>query len=171
MKTLVTDPCYIISDKDWQEMCVKTDAYIKKNHLGNGSWSPYFEKLVQKRLRQVSRDKKAVVGGTGFGDWTNKMVGQEGKILTIDFYADSGMVCVVKDTDQLKGYMNDNNDTLPLGGASILDLPKTATYKLDYTNPHWTVVTIFTRLGELIARSLTQQEWEEDLASEAEEEE
>ena len=138
MKTIiVTDPCYILDDKTWDE-------------LGNKyGWDDEFVDKLGEKLREISGDDKAVVGTTGFGDWENEIAGHS-------FYADSGLVCVVKETEALKDYLK---ELLPLGGAARLEVPEDAFYELNFMNPHWTKVIIWEDgFKKKIAESLDEEE-------------
>ena len=127
-KIFVTDPCYIIGEDDWGEMCEMADA-------SQEDWQDCFESLVQSSLRRISGDEKAVAGRTGFGDWTNEIDGKP-------FCADSGMVCVVENTDLLKQYMDDEKCAFAPGTMAYLEVEDDASYEIDRTNPKWSVVKI-----------------------------
>ena len=140
MKTvIVTDPCYIIKDGEWDDAC----KYCSKDNTGVEGNKEFdnFKDFIQNLLRTVSGDQLAVADETGFGDWVNEIGGQK-------FYADSGMVCVVELTDKLKNYMADNGINLPMGVAYI-DVDSSATYEIDTSDRDWSVVKIKSR-GETI---------------------
>lgn len=140
MKTvIVTDPCYIIKDGEWDDAC----KYCFKDNTGVEGNKEFdnFKDFIQNLLRTVSGDQLAVADETGFGDWVNEIGGQK-------FYADSGMVCVVELTDKLKNYMADNGINLPMGVAYI-DVDSSATYEIDTSDRDWSVVKIKSR-GETI---------------------
>lgn len=87
-KYIITDPCYLLDDKIWQECC-------NVGALPNGGWdNEAFNQKVAQELTKLS-GTKAYACHTGFGDWSNKLSGPniEGDGV---FYADSGMVCVCK---------------------------------------------------------------------------
>lgn len=128
-KLLVTDPCYLISDEEWAGMC---NACFKAGEEDNGIKK--FAQQVQDLLRIISGDQKAVADDTGIGDWVNKIDGQM-------FYADSGMVCVVEDTEKLRGYLDKYKIILPLGVARV-EVEDDAMYKIDRKDPTWSVVEI-----------------------------
>lgn len=130
-KVLVTDPCYLISDKDWSGVC---DLCFKKDGEEDKALEK-FNEMITELLRLNSGDKKATADRTGFGDWENSIGGKM-------FYADSGMVCVVEDTEKLEKYLTDEGMTLPTGVA-ILEVEDDATYDIDTENPHWSVVKIY----------------------------
>lgn len=135
MKTaLVTDPCYLISDREWSEICESTlKGEDDTSQLGD------FRRSVQELLKVISGDSSAVAEYTGFGDWVNEIDGQT-------FYADSGMVCVVENTPKLKEYLEKEGIVLPLGVAYI-EAEDNARYEIDKSNPNWSVVKILDRRG------------------------
>lgn len=136
---LITDPCYIIKDKEWDELC--------NRHLGEDAQEGDFEQALSKRLQEISGDKKAIVGNTGFGDWDNMIDGQS-------FYADSGLVCVVEETKALRNYIG--GEPYPLGGVARIKVPESAFYELNFMNPRWTKVIIWDGFDKKIAESLDE---------------
>lgn len=117
MKIVVTDPCYIFSEKEWIK-------YVRDNPNDN----KLSEKL-SKALREISGDKKAVVAPTKIGDWANAMRGEG--IIEGDFAADSGMVCVVELTDKLFDYWAKNGSAVAPGCVARLEVPDSAFYELN----------------------------------------
>lgn len=128
-KLLVTDPCYLINESDWSGMC---DACFGKDEGDEGFKK--FKSQVQELLRVISGDQKSVADDTGIGDWVNNIDGQM-------FYADSGMVCVVEDTEKLHQYLDKYRIILPLGVARVT-VEDDAMYKIDTHDPNWSVVEI-----------------------------
>lgn len=140
MKYLVTDPCYILSNDDWREVCDIADKA--------GDWTEAFNNACADKLREVSGDKRADACGTGYGDWSNRLFGMSGRatILCNDFYADSGMVCVVEVTDQLEKYLaNNDHDMESLAAVVESDEPLEGVF--DCENTSWTVVRLVTVNG------------------------
>lgn len=128
MKTIiVTDPCYILTNRDWDGLCKK---YLSNSDDGLVE----FRNQVQKVLRIISGDEKALADDTGYGDWVNSIDGQM-------FYADSGMVCVVEYTDKLKKYLEKEDIMLPTGVAYV-ETGDDVTYRIDRKNPEWSRVII-----------------------------
>lgn len=138
-KVIVADPCYIISDKEWDGAC--RYCFKSKTDDDQDEELQNFENFIQNLLRTISGDDKAVADSTGFGDWSNQIDGQT-------FYADSGMVCVVEDTDKLEKYLNKNDIELPIGVAYV-NIEDDATYQIDTSNPNWSVVKIKSRNKEI----------------------
>ncbi len=142
-KIIVTDPCYLITNEDW-------DKLIKEAEQDSGeNWIDCFDKIVTKYLVKVSGDSYAVAGSTGFGDWMNEIDGME-------FGADSGMVCVVENTANLKQYIKDNNISILPGLSALIPVDDDATYEIDQSNPHWSVVRIHS--GNEMIESLAPEE-------------
>ena len=130
MKTvIVTDPCYLITDRDWSGMC---NECFNKEQGDDGLVK--FRDRVQELLRVISGDETAVAGDTGFGDWQNEI---DEKM----FYADSGMVCVVELTEKLEKYMEKWN-VHPSLGVAYLTVYDDAKYRIDTTDPQWSVVWV-----------------------------
>lgn len=86
MKVKVTDPCYVIDTKEWDEICDKAASMP-------GDWSENFNQIVTEYLREKTGKDWAVAGDTGYGDWSNHMSGES--VVKAGFYADAGMWCVV----------------------------------------------------------------------------
>ena len=143
MKILVTDPCYLISNDDWDNLCEMTNQEVKSTDVEE--WCKRFSENVTSRLVLISGDSKAVADNTGFGDWANEIGGKP-------FYADAGMVCVVKCTDALKEYMDKDMEP-PIIGLAILEVPDDAYYEIDTENPEWSVVKIYNSDGDLLYKS------------------
>ena len=134
MKTIiVTDPCYLITNKDWDGLC---NSYLKGN-----KGLDKLKEMVQEVLRVISGDDKALAGETGFGDWENAIDGCE-------FYADSGMVCIVENTNKLIKYLEKEKIMLPLGVAYV-EMEDDVTYQIDTSNPEWSIVRLKDSKGEI----------------------
>lgn len=120
---VVTDPCYILSQKEWLDLV--------KNHAGNDD---EFSLKVTEKLIEISGDSKAVAGPTKVGDWTNSMTYKDGvcEILDKDFAADSGMVCVVEMTDKLSDYWIKNGSSVADGCVARLIVPSASFYELNF---------------------------------------
>lgn len=133
---IVTDPCYLISNEDW-------DKLIKEAEQDSGeNWINCFDNIVAKYLIKISGDSHAVAGSTGFGDWVNEIDGQE-------FGADSGMVCVVENTKELQSYLEKNKISILPGLSALVSVNDSATYEIDRTNPYWSVVKINSTIESL----------------------
>ena len=128
-KYIITDPCYILPDNVWVECLNKTHA----------ASSPFdnnmFMSLVEKALSEYT-GAKAFVNITGCGDWSNILWNQECEPVG-EFRADSGMVCIVKCTNEIK----DKIKSIPHCGA-IFETDGEITVKFNTDNPTWTVIKI-----------------------------
>ena len=153
MRVIVTDPCYILSNEAWDVLCKETDKEVKADWK---QWSVVFREKVQKLLRKISKDHNALADDTGFGDWSNYMSAIDNtKVEQHDFVADSGMVCIVKDTPQLQEYLKQNDIVIPpLGCYAELKVPNDSVYEIDKTDPGWSVVRIKDVNGNQIAWSI-----------------
>lgn len=112
MKVKVTDPCYVISNEAWDELCGKASQADAEGK----NWSEAFEGFVEEYLQEKTGVKWATAGGTGYGDWGNSMSGEAVK--KADFFADAGMWCVVP-----YEFM-ERDDMDPQNGAAILEFDK-----------------------------------------------
>ena len=128
----ITDPCYLISEEDWDELLHKADKEVTSE-----AWGKKFDEAVTNFLRNKFNDKKAVAGSTGFGDWENSINGR-------GFAADSGMVCVCQVTDELKHYMNDNRLEMNPLCVATMRVHDDTTYEIDQSNPRWSLVKVKT---------------------------
>jgi hypothetical protein len=82
---IVTDPCYILDSDTWSNICNQ----CKDEDFYNGT----FNQLVADELTKLT-GSKAYVSQTGFGDWSNTLIGKV--VNDGNFCADAGMVCVCK---------------------------------------------------------------------------
>lgn len=127
-KIVVTDPCYIMSEEDW-DACVKEAEQCETEH--KAEWRDAFDAAVCKKLEEIS-GHKAYATDTGFGDWNNCIAGQ-------DFCADTGMVCVCYLTESMK----DKLDSYPNQNlAAIIDVEGDISVGFDCSRSDWTVVEI-----------------------------
>lgn len=133
---IITDPCYLISDEDWDKLIEEAEQESGEN------WISCFDNIVVKHLVKISGDSRAVAGSTGFGDWVNEIDGQE-------FGADSGMVCVVENTKELQGYLEKNKISILPGLSASVSVNKGATYEINRSNPYWSVVKIHSTIESL----------------------
>lgn len=127
-KIVVTDPCYIMSEEDW-DACCKEAEQRRDEH--KQEWEEAFDEIVSRKLTELS-GHKAYATSTGFGDWNNEIGGQE-------FCADSGMVCVCYLTESMK----DKLDSYPNQNlAAIIDVEGDISVGFDCSRSDWTVVEI-----------------------------
>ena len=128
-RVVITDPCYLIDNEDWDRLIDECEAQHKKN------WFDFFGEKVATFLKDVSGDNLAVADKTGFGDWTNE-------IDEVEFGAESGMVCVVEYTRDLQKYLEKNNISIIPGLAALIPVDDKAVYEIDTNDPCWSVVRI-----------------------------
>lgn len=142
---IITDPCYILSDTVWQNICksCKDDDYY------NGT----FDNKVTEELNKLANTTTAKASTTGFGDWDNCIHSDnptEANIIQPDFFADSGMVCVVEYNDNIKQALKDkDNDHLTdedKGGAAVIEIQDDSDIdiEMDTSDTNWTQVKIST---------------------------
>lgn len=142
-RMIITDPCYLISDRDWQGLC---NAYLEKQD----DYSKFVEMLTQV-LRVISGDEKAIIDATGFGDWSNEIADK-------DFYADSGLVCVVEHTKKLDKYLDKENIGFRPDLSAEIEYEVEQSRQIDTSNPEWSVVRLI--LDDEIVCSLEAEEVE-----------
>jgi len=139
-KYLITDPCYLISERDWDKL------------LDNLPFSEFSNRVKTFLLKLCP---VAEVADTGVGDWVNEIIPiNETKIskLSPQFAADSGMVCFVEDSKALMDYMAKNDLGFPLHCVATLYSKEPLVCEMD-TSEDATVVRVKTPSGELVAIS------------------
>lgn len=128
---IITDPCYITKDGDYERTNFGNDLNIL-------NFSTY------------------LVADTGFGDWSNHITTDKGKLLG-EFCADSGQVCVVLE-QELKEY---NPDFFI--DYSVYTYTKVEDFegeiKIDESCDWWTVVR---GKGNINFTSDLPENWDED---------
>lgn len=115
---IITDPCYLLSDDQW-------DEYLNKEMTGV-TLVEYFKSLGF---------TKVVGGDTGVGDWCNEIKDSKEVILG-QFTADAGMLVAVasKELEKLGGITQTEFIRLLRNGC-IAEIPDfTGTVELNYTN-------------------------------------
>lgn len=130
---IVTDPCYVLPNKTWDEICEHYTTDVE------------FIKLVTQELNKLAGTTNALAANTGFGDWSNTLSStNDSKIIRHDFFADSGTVCVVEYNDNIKSAIEENkNDYLiDYGGMALIKTKGDVKIKMDTSDKSWTVVQI-----------------------------
>ena len=145
---VVTDPCYIMSEADWDACCKEAEARQDEHKQ---EWSEAFNEIVSRKLTALS-GHEAYATDTGFGDWNNDIDGQA-------FCADSGMVCVCYLTEDMEARLNEypNQDL-----AAIIEVEGEIKVEFNYDHPDWTVVTIEDEAGNHYQSFVPIDEEEED---------
>ena len=138
-KYIITDPCYILPDATWSDIC----SQCKNEDFYNGT----FDRLCTEALNKLAGTKNAVASATGYGDWSNCMhCSNDDKIIQSDFFADSGMVCVVEYNDKIQQALKDKqNEKLvdkDKGGAALIETEGEVKITMDTRDSQWTVVEI-----------------------------
>lgn len=135
---VITDPCYIIDDNTWSNVC---------NECFDDSPEQYenFNKRITQELNKLAGTTNAIAVETGFGDWSNSIHATNGhKVLQSDFFADSGMVCVVEYNDKTKqAFVEQNNEKLiERGGCALIETEGDVIIKADTSDKNWTIIEI-----------------------------
>lgn len=132
---VITDPCYILPQHMWEEACKVLDD--TNSSLQN------FNNKVTELLNSYAETKDAVACRTGYGDWTNsfsKKDDEEDQIKYQDFCADSGMVCVVEYTENIKKTFDKEN--FKRGCAALIETHGDVSIYLNREDLTWTRVEI-----------------------------
>ena len=124
-KYVITDPCYIVDEKTWDK-CLKD--------------FPNFPKLIAEHLTKLTKEK-AYASDTGFGDWSNGLIGNDGYIGS--FGADSGMVSVCKYTKKVAERLSE----IFAGCYCVFEADGPLNVVFDTSDKQWTVVYIEDVLG------------------------
>lgn len=136
-KYIITDPCYVLSDDTWSNICNQ----CKNEDFYNGT----FDRLASEALNKLAGTTNAVASATGFGDWDNCMhCSNEDKIIHTDFFADSGMVCVVEYNDAIQQALKDKDNIrlIEKGGIAVIETEGNVEITMNTEDPNWTVVEI-----------------------------
>lgn len=128
IKYVVTDPCYILDNKTWDECCKFLDDSPKT-----------FNEAVAKALAELT-GFSAYACDTGFGDWSNKIYGSY--IVHKEFCADSGMVCVCRLTDEIKKHFAKEYSDIYSRCVAVFEGSDEIDVDFDISEPSWTVVKI-----------------------------
>ena len=124
-KYVITDPWYIVDEKTWDK-CLKD--------------FPNFPKLIAEHLTKLTKEK-AYASDTGFGDWSNGLIGNDGYIGS--FGADSGMVSVCKYTKKVAERLSG----IFAGCYCVFEADGPLDVVFDTSDKQWTVVYIEDVLG------------------------
>lgn len=157
---LVTDPCYIIDNEVWDDIC----GQCTDDDFYNGK----FNKLVADHLTEIT-GQQAYASETGFGDWSNKLLGET--INDGEFVADAGMVSVCKlDAALLSKYTPEQIKNL----GAIFEAEGEIEVSFDDSDSDWTIVNIVDQAGNcwnsLPPENFDDEEDEEDEDEEDEDE-
>lgn len=134
MKYLVTDPCYLLGllgseeerDDIWSVVC-------------DADFMEYSDqKDVTKRMSDVLGVNILRISDTGYGDWSNSIrsFSKHIKVLSPEFYADAGMMCVVEINEKLENYLKDHSI------GAIFESDEPIAVDVDCSNRGWYVLKI-----------------------------
>lgn len=134
VKRVVTDPCYIIDGGRWSDLIDEASRQINPD-VDMTAWSDTLSSLVEEELKEIT-GADAFVCDTGFGDWSNAIIGPN--VIQSEFCADAGMVCVCNYTKEVQEALADCGDhayaLFEAKGKLIVDF--------DVSNSNWTVINI-----------------------------
>lgn len=136
-KYIITDPCYILSDEVWNNIC----SQCENDDFSNGK----FDTLCTEALNKLAGTTNAVACGTGWGDWSNRMhSSNDDKIIEADFFADAGMVCAVEYNEAIQNALiaKGNDGLISKGGIALIETKGEVIIEMDIRNSEWTVVNI-----------------------------
>ena len=102
---IITDPCYLMKDEDW-------DEYLDK----------MFQTSLVDYLRNEHNFGEVIAADTGIGDWSNEVYTVDGEDTTLgEFTADAGMVAVFTASDLTNyGYDEDELKRLVKNGCATI---------------------------------------------------
>ncbi len=147
-KYVVTDPCYILSDEDWDKCCGIIRPDDKK-------WVA-FNQAITGKLAEMTGEP-AYVESTGYGDWSNEIYGPG--VLNHTFAADAGMVCVCRLTKEVEKKLNiKEHDSC----VAVFEANKLVNVTFDTDNSSWTVVNIVTDQGLITSNKADEDEEDEE---------
>lgn len=151
MTYIVTDPCYILDSEIWSNICNQ----CKNEDFYNDT----FNKLVADELTKLT-GSKAYASQTGFGDWSNTLIGET--VNGGNFYADAGRVCVCKLNSSLLAKYS--METLTELGA-IFEAEGEITVEFNTTVSDWTEIYITDTAGNhwnSLPATCDEYEYDED---------
>ena len=98
---VITDPCYILDDEEWNDVCEQIDDMYM------------FENAIAKKLTALTNEP-AEVAETKVGDWCNElnqnyMKMDDCDLIQSEFCADAGMVCACLLNDRVRNRLKDSN--------------------------------------------------------------
>lgn len=134
VKRVITDPCYIIDSERWSALIDQACQEVNPDE-DSGAWSNKLSSLIEEELKEIT-GADAFACDTGFGDWSNAIVGPN--IIQSEFCADAGMVCVCNYTDKVQKALADCGDH----AYAIIEAKGKLIVDFDVTDANWTVVNI-----------------------------
>lgn len=153
MKYLVTDPCYLLHMLDSEEE--RDDLW---SYVCNADFMRYSDqKDVSKRMSDVLGVNILRISDTGYGDWSNRIrsFSKHIKVLSPEFYADAGMMCVVEINEKLENYLKEHDI------GAIFESDEPIAVDVDYSNRSWYVLKI-TDLNGWHDYATSEDDWYEE---------
>lgn len=162
MKYLVTDPCYLLHMLDSEEERDDLWSYVCDADLMQYSE----EKNASKRMSEVLGVNILRISDTGYGDWSNRIrsFSKHIKVLSPEFYADAGMMCVVEINEKLENYLKDHSI------GAIFESDEPIAVDVDRSNRNWYVLKI-TDVNDCYDYATSEEPEEDDWYEEEEYEE
>lgn len=152
-KYVVTDPCYILSNEDWDKCCKILQT--EDNNPDKDKFTA-FNQAVQGKLAEMTGEP-AYVEDTGYGDWSNEIYGPG--VLNHTFAADAGMVCVCRLTEEVEKKLNiQEHDSC----VAVFEADELVKVTFDTDDDNWTVVNIVTDKGLIVSNSPEEDEEDEE---------
>lgn len=120
---IITDPCYIMRDEDWEDFLNKEGDTIFSMHPIR----------LDEYLKQYHNFGEVIAADTGYGDWCNEVIDSKTQDSLGEFAADAGMVIVCTASDLTNyGYDKDKVQQLQERGCLAVVPNFTGTVKLVY---------------------------------------
>lgn len=157
-KYIITDPCYILNDIVWDNACKECFDDSPEQYAN-------FDKRITQELNKLANTNNALASGTGYGDWNNEIYSSNGrKVLQSEFFADSGMVCVVEYNEFIQKALEEKDNTrlIERGGCALIETVGRVSVKMDMSNKDWTVVEIYDDESHFHSRDPEEDEEEDE---------
>lgn len=149
-KYIITDPCYLISGKEWSRVYTSAEVFCKKE----GTFNDFrrFREIHEVEIAawlEFETGSKAFVSSTGYGDWENSLLSIDGekKSHVGYFMADSGLVCVAKVSKELEDTVKDLDSRGLEGLAAVFEAEGEITVEMDTSDSSRTVISIKDEAG------------------------
>lgn len=117
---IITDPCYIMREEDWDKWTSSNDCFTNPNSL-------------VEYLTNEHNFGEVIAADTGYGDWTNEITEVGTDNCLGEFAADAGMVIVCTASDLTNyGYDKERIEDLQEKGCLAIIPTYTGTVELVY---------------------------------------
>lgn len=157
MKYLVTDPCYLLHMLDSAEEQDNLWSFV----CGKDFMKDSDQKDASKRMSDVLGVNILRISDTGYGDWSNSITScsKHIKVLSPEFYADAGMMCVVEINEKLENYLKEHDI------GAIFESDEPIAVDVDCSDRSWYVLKI-TDLNGRYDYAASEESEEDDLFDE-----